>query len=114
MTLQEQIDTMVHFQNGGAVECKIAQSWEDCLNPLWNWEIIDYRKKPKPKLRPWKPEEVPFPCAIRRKDWQITKWALLTGVHKDIVSFENNDDIKYQDLLEHYEQHDGKPCGVEE
>mgnify|MGYP003553534047 FL=1 len=53
--------------DGKKVECKAnyAGSWHVNKTYRWNWECCDYRIAPEPKLRPWKPEEVPVGALIK-------------------------------------------------
>jgi hypothetical protein len=47
-----------------------------------NWlDYMDYRIKPEPKLRPWKPEEVPVGALIRGMYNEI-RGRLILGFHK--------------------------------
>lgn len=48
--------------------------------PIWHW-----RPAPEPKLRPWKPEEVPHNCWIRRSDDAVILWRPLTIYRKGIT-----------------------------
>ena len=42
---------------------KGTEKWNDFVmrqaEPCWDWNSYDYRRKPEPKLRPWRTEEVP-------------------------------------------------------
>ena len=48
MTIQEQIQVMQHFANGGKVERKSDDCWEDISRPNWDWLHNDYRIKQEP------------------------------------------------------------------
>lgn len=41
--------------------------WLTCHDPRWNNDADCYRIKPEPKLRPWKPEEVPVGALLRTR-----------------------------------------------
>ena len=63
-SLDEMIAVMQAARDGKRIEClylrRSDSEWIHVqAHPLWNWEMFDYRVKPEPKLRPWKPEEVP-------------------------------------------------------
>jgi len=48
MTVQEMIDVMTHFKNGGEIEVKHKNNSEDwglTEEPIWNFNNYDYRKK---------------------------------------------------------------------
>lgn len=45
-TIQEQIEVMQHFADGGEVEKHYGvDGWEVVFNPAWNWSTQDYRVK---------------------------------------------------------------------
>ena len=51
-TIQEQIEVMQHFANGGEVEvCNVIfnSKWEDRKEPQWDWSCFDYRIKEQKK-----------------------------------------------------------------
>lgn len=50
MTIQQQIEVMQHFANGGEVEIETyTGNWIDDHNPQWNWSDYEYRIKQEPK-----------------------------------------------------------------
>ena len=50
MTIQEQIEVMKHFANGGEVEFETHKdNWVVDYNPTWNWTDFEYRIKQEPK-----------------------------------------------------------------
>ena len=50
-TIQEQIEVMQHFANGGKIETKAFHNidWIGVDNPSWDWYIQDYRIKEQKK-----------------------------------------------------------------
>lgn len=53
---------MATYEPGQVWEVKGRHSvyWVTCHEePWWDWHVNDYRRKPEPKLRPWRTEEVP-------------------------------------------------------
>ena len=55
MELEEKINVMIDYNNGGEVELKSRDTnsieWETTNNPNWNWGSFDYRiKEPKGKV----------------------------------------------------------------
>lgn len=72
-----------------------------------------YRIKPEPKLRPWKPEEVPVgekPLWIKSKDGKIKSQIVEV---QSITVWCGSSIIHYDVLLEDWTLLDGSPCGVE-
>lgn len=77
--------------------------------------VADYDE---PKLRPWKPEEVPALALFRYKFWQPDCWSAIVGVNvKGIELHRSMDTIRFVDALDTGEHStDGgktwRPCGV--
>lgn len=106
------------FANGKRVQCMDSARgiWYD-LDVQANFDSgpSDYRIIEPPKLRPWKPEEVPVNCIVRVKGalW----WFVCLGVNTTGMLLRNNEPT-WEALLEFYEHSiDGRktwlPCGVE-
>lgn len=121
-TTQEKIAVMQAFADGKKVECKphYARSWHVNVEYNWDWEGCDYRIAPEPKLRPWKPEEVPVGALVKTKDTG-SRW-VLAGINYGglvLITGDKNNfrDTKY--LFDHYTHSTdhGKtwqPCGAME
>lgn len=82
----------------------------------------EFRIKPEPKLRPWRPEEVPHGCFICNydRDGLTGPWWMIVGIFEYGVSLGHAaDQPGYTSLKENYKHStDGGrtwlPCGVEE
>jgi hypothetical protein len=121
--INELWEVMEHFKRGGVIQVKHRTSdvtWVDEISPQWV-NHCDYRKKPDPKLRPWKAEEVPFLAVIRRKD--RTKGSMLfeiiTGVSELSIYTVSNGSWSFKSALNcgEHSTDGGKtwlPCGVME
>lgn len=53
-TIQEQIEVMQHFANGGEIQCCANcgidyEDFEKGVSPSWNWQSYDYRIKEQKK-----------------------------------------------------------------
>ena len=48
-TIEEQIEVMRHFADGGEVEFNNGFDWGSILEPQWNWDDYDYRIKGQKK-----------------------------------------------------------------
>ena len=77
----EAIRIMQAFVDGKEVEVKgvlTGSVWMPAGVPYWNWQMIDYRIKPAPTIRPWTADEVPLGAWIRYKralhDRSILAW----------------------------------------
>ena len=77
----EAIRVMQAYVDGKEVEVKgvlTGSVWMPAGVPYWNWQMIDYRIKPTPVLRPWTADEVPLGAWIRFKkvidDRSVLAW----------------------------------------
>lgn len=62
----------------GNVEFKDGETWiPAAFAPCERSYVGDYRIRPKPTLRPWKPEEVPVGAVLKYTD-QANRW-MITG-----------------------------------
>ena len=48
-TIEEMIEVMQHYTNGGDIEIFSNDNWVDAINPGWNWNHCDYRIKEQKK-----------------------------------------------------------------
>ena len=126
-TYDEMIAVMQAARDGKQIEWRrhSGGDWEQ-TTPVWNWNVCDYRIKPEPKLRPWKPEDVPMPCILRPMGGNSHQamWLVLTVSSSGVATADCH--VKgetrlasFEALLLHNEHStDGgktwKPCGVEE
>jgi hypothetical protein len=113
------------FAEGKTIECKYGHGWS-VVTLLNDWVETcgvtnnPCRIKPEPKLRPWKPEEVPVGALIRAKlrDSEHNRY-LLSGVNGYHVIAGRG---MYESVEEVFNSHEhsldhGKtwqPCGVME
>ena len=114
-----------------AAEGKIIQhktpglyDWKDCDPQIGYFEDNDndhivFRIKPEPKLRPWKPEEVPVGCLVcqKNRDSIYNKYVLIS-LNGESVNFGRYGECASMqhllDMMEHSTDH-GKtwlPCGI--
>jgi len=116
----EAIAVMEAHARGEKIEQYCLGKWVDVTIPLWNWSSCSYRIAPTPKLRAWKPEEVPMPCVLRNKTtgnrFQVLA-VILGGLY--CVSNSANAFYPFSDLIASSEHSldGGKtwlPCGVME
>ena len=51
MTLREKIEVMEAFERGEEIEYSLINNndWRSICDPVWNWDLYEYRIKPKPK-----------------------------------------------------------------
>lgn len=110
---------------------KLGGDWED-FDPKKHhlWTLDNWRIKPEPKLRPWKPEEVPVGALCKRKLDQSGEISVIIGVTQQKVIFHGRPPAGSEyisDLLTYHGGHNGDmvlhsrdngktwhPCGVEE
>jgi hypothetical protein len=131
MNLSQAKDYLPFIQ--AAAEGKTIQRWDGSTWADWlpdeNIEFSDppekYRIKPSPKLRPWKPEEVPVGCLLKDKslDFSLESISVLLcrrGAwchYMDHMSAKMTADTTEALLKKFTHSIDGgktwKPCGVE-
>lgn len=58
---------------GKKLQYNNGYGWHDCaeMHGILDDPKVEYRIKPEPKLRPWKPEEVPYGVIIREKRFSL-------------------------------------------
>lgn len=131
MNTREKAEVMIAFADGeeiqGAPLCvpEENRTYMNMSDPCWNWRTTIYRKKPKPKLRPYTFEELKelrgqSVCFISSKGKIIR---LIVCVEKRSLRGEpsvglgnvpKNFIIGASGLLKNYIHVDGSPCGVQE
>lgn len=127
MTHDEMISMVYSHKHGRPVQFKWNNGWNDAgENHQFNFSNYEYRIKPEPKLRPWKPEEVPVGALLKYLDVVAVlsfKNELGFGFVSYSTTTKGNADARcwtYGRVYEEFISHstDGgktwKPCGVEE
>jgi len=115
MTIDEQIEVMQHFRDGGQVQYLHKGHWCVVDDPIWNFADTKYRKKPEPKIIPWTAETIPV-TYVRNKDWHRGFYVPVLSIHDDKIIVLDGGEFRhvfYTDLLHDWETRDGKPCGEE-
>lgn len=69
MKLNEMIEVMQHFENGGEVIYRDKnvkyELWNTCVNPLWDWYEFEYKiKREKVIIEKWLCKDEDGDCAI--------------------------------------------------
>lgn len=110
MEINEMIEVLNHFKNGGGIEAKIGNSWEKVISPSWCFYDVEYRIKREPKLVPFSFEdaELILGKSIKSKEKDIA--FVVSGISKENVGFLTYN-ICFDDLLSSYTFLDGSPCG---
>lgn len=131
-TTQEMIEVMQAYLRGEKIEYRYGNTdWLECRVPIWNWNSIEYRVKPKQKTRSKiKTKFLPFETvdeflAAQREHGDIIKMIdddrLLSAFvrHDGSVLFVLPKSIckklliNVDNLFGKYEFADGTPCGKE-
>lgn len=114
------------WAEGATLQTMSDGVWEDTHGGVaFTWHVENYRIKPEPKLRPWKPSEVPCGFIAREKDVskRDAEWAAPISVTGRGVLFAGDitglSQFSFDEMLDHLEHStDGgktwKPCGIEE
>ena len=115
MNTKEMIEVMQAEQSGEKIQYKPRQysgEWTDIIDPSWEWGTNQYRIKPTPTYRPYRPDEL---MQLKGK-WLKAKNNSSVSLVTDLVE-SSGVAIKgtYRSLNElfHYWTHeDGSVCGV--
>lgn len=119
---KELLPIITAFAEGKTIQyLNTSNEWEADEDLNFGSTPFRYRIKPEPKLRPWKPGEVPLGAIIRSKS-NPQNWAMVTGcldgkVKIGIVGFDCDADFSNPHLSCEHSIDGGKqwlPCGVEE
>lgn len=110
------------FAKGKIIEATSRNSsvgWYDCLHPDFEDNGAQWRIKPEPKYRPWKPEEVPVGACVKAKG-HLSARSMILSVNPDasdscVSSVDNQYALDYLLKSMEYSTDNGKtwqPCGV--
>lgn len=117
---KERLPLIQAFVRGKEIEGKTSEGlWTDMRDNIeFDSLIINYRIKPQPTLRPWKPEEVPVGAAFKSDDSRLpTAWIDTTPIGLVLGLYLHSKEVSYLSLAEHWKHSldHGKtwlPCGV--
>lgn len=110
------------FKDGKTIQYLSYGQWGDEDSLTFSQAAGRYRIKPEPKLRPWKPEEVPVGALVRPMTC-IESRCLISGVDSSSIDIPwrnwDEKELRFSSLLVGWEHStdNGKtwhPCGVEE
>ena len=95
-----------------------TEDWRDCVDVGLTQPASDYRIKPEPNLRPWKPEEVPVGALLQGKGREHGWRAVISYASGNIVKGEGISLTLDSVFTWHEHSLDGGktwlPCGVME
>jgi hypothetical protein len=110
---KEAIKVMQAFVDGKEVKVKgmlAGSAWLPAGAPCWNWQMMEYRIKPTPVLRPWTADEVPLGAQVRSKSYHPD--------HRSMIIQSGNSMTREGWLVGYEHSTDGGktwyPCGVVE
>jgi len=55
---KKMVDVMLAYVDGKQIQVSLKEGWRDITGPEWDWSTYDYRVKPKPLYRSYRPEEL--------------------------------------------------------
>ena len=111
MKIEEMIEVLNHFKNGGTVEStyKNKERWETVGLPKWNFAEREYRIVEEPKRVPYTYEDILTGKAIVQKN-RKTRY-LITSQDTDGIFTANGNFNCYKELLKDFTHTDGTPFG---
>lgn len=124
MTTERMIEVMQAYADGEQIEYfdKEEAKWLGCdpdCEPLWNWELFEYRAKPKATYRPYKNADeflraqLEHGMYLREKGSSCVVMPLAVNDFRVFSQWQLTvKDFPYENLLERFVWQDGTPCGV--
>lgn len=129
-TTKEMIEVMQAYLRGEKIEYRCGyKDWLECRIPIWDWNNLDYRVKPKTKTKT-KTKYLPFETVEEFLEAQREHGAIIKMIDDDrlLSAFVRHDGsvlfilpksicekllINVDNLFGKYEFADGIPCGKE-
>lgn len=125
MTRDEMKSMLPLFQayaDGKTIERRsdITERWHEVEEMTIRESVEMYRIKPEPRLRPWRPEEVPVGAQFRFKGQMVDRW-LISGTSSAAIRVLDDLNVRCYDFNTAFDRYEwsndnGKtwhPCGVE-
>lgn len=110
------------WAEGKTLQYNTGRCWIDLEYSTFSHSASDYRIKPEPKLRPWRPEEVPVRALARSKARasEVNAWMIvevIVGISQTNIYLGHGHCYSPEELSARYEHSldHGKtwqPCGV--
>lgn len=119
--VKELLPIIVAFSEGKQIQYKSTDldMWIDCPGEEFNICDYEYRVKPEPSIRPWRPEEVPVGQIVRGKGYPFVSVIVKCEPDGKIELGGIESVFNPDNLLKNYEHSidSGKtwtPCGIQE
>lgn len=125
-TAKKNLPIITAFSEGKTVQVWDGGAWYDMRNPKFD-DDFEYRIKPEPKFRPWRPEEVPIGAQLRNMaSGSYRALILAVNCDGDVLAVNNNpakissvvgEDLESLSLFREHSTDGGttwKGCGVYE
>lgn len=113
MTTKEMIEVMQAYVDGKSIEFRVHNegTWFDVQNPMWDWNLKDYRIKPEPKYVPYDSvTEVERDKWVKRKpNGRLYRITELDPSDNTVNIYRGWRDLK--SLFNDFTYEDGTPCG---
>lgn len=112
-------EVMRAYADGKEIEfLNLGKEWITTLNPMFDWELFDYRIKPEPTYRPFKDKEE---CWAEMKKHQPFGWVKDKDTLRQVlvildcaVRIEGLTYSGYKEEFEEVKFADGTPFGIKE
>lgn len=125
MTTKEKIAVMQAWEDGKIIQVanQNQSDWTDMdnniVNPMWNWQIMKYRIKPEPKLRPYKNAK-----EFLHAQKEHGMYVIFSNLSEYILAIPNcidnesviveDEEYTYKQCLDSLKWQDDSPCGIME
>ena len=112
-------EVMRAYADGKEIEfLNLGKEWITTLNPMFGWELFDYRIKPEPTYRPFKDKEE---CWAEMKKHQPFGWVKDKDTLRQVLAILDCavriEGLTYSGYKEEFEEvkfADGTPFGIKE
>ena len=113
-------EVMMAYADGNEIEfLNSGKEWINTLNPMFDWQMFDYRIKPKPTYRPFKDKKE---CWAEMKKHQPFGWVknmhgsylfvYLVSINGYVIV--NDSENKFTDAFDRLTFVDGTPFGIKQ
>lgn len=118
-----QLKVMKAYKEGKTIEYRNLYpndtEWDECISPVWDWGLFDYRVKEEPNYRPYENKEEfmlfqkqhgIYLYKLSTKEYFIPTSVINGGV--EFTQLGESVSYGWEMLIENFIWQDGTPCGV--
>ena len=117
MKIEQMIEVLNHFKNGGTIEQRLLKfpsqesDWKENSLPTWDFCVYEYRIKKEPKRVPYTYDDAGELIGKAFKIKSETRMYLISCVTKGLVFSSDHASFSFENFLKKCTHLDGSPCG---